>query len=394
MISQDENERWTRVGPGTPAGELLRHYWWPVAFSDEIQGQRPTPVRLLGEDFVLFRDGSGRLGMLEPLCAHRRTALTNGRVEQAGVRCCYHGWLWDAQGRCLETPCEEPGSTLKDKVHMAAYAVQEAAGLVFAYIGTKPAPALPNYDLLVHNSGTRYVYGTVNHFNWLQAAENAADLTHLGWLHAGPYPMYAGKQPKITYSPRDYGLDYAMDVPGMPADNRGSVIFPCHNRFASGRTEQGGSRQNMIFRTPQDDTTTLNFFISLIPSADGQLIHKTENPPERMQAGRGSPWDQKERGVYEQVDDGWWGIHSFDQDRAALEGQGLIYDRSRENLAPSDRGVALYRRMLRESLEAVAEGRDPPGVIRDPAHNPVLNFGTRLHSIEPALDAAGHARSM
>jgi 5,5'-dehydrodivanillate O-demethylase len=381
MISREENERWTRVGPGTPGGEMLRRYWWPIAFSDGIDGPRPRKVRLLGEDFVLFRDGDGRLGMLESQCAHRRAPMEYGRVEAGGVRCCYHGWLWSPEGRCLETPCEEPGSTLKDRVRMKAYPVQVAAGLVFAYIGPQPAPLLPRYDMLVHASGTRYVYGNDNHCNWLQTAENAADLTHLNWLHAGPYPMYAGKPSRLEYQERDYGFDYTSTVPGMPAENFGSVIFPCHNRFASARTEQGGSRQNMLFRTPQDDTTTLNFFITVIPREDGTLEHHTEMPPERPRRG---PFVYNERGVYSPADDGWWGVSSFDQDRMVVEGQGPIYDRTGENLASSDRGIAIYRRMLKESLAAVAEGRDPIGVIRDAAH-PVLEFGTRLHRMEPPL---------
>ena len=387
MITREENERWTRVGPGTPAGEMLRRYWWPIAFSEELLGPlekgRPRKVRLLSEDFVLFRDGSGRVGMIESQCAHRRAPMEYGRVEQNGVRCCYHGWVWDVHGRCLETPCEEPDSNLKDRVKMKAYPVQEAAGLIFAYIGPRPAPLLPRYDMLVHASGTRYVWGFTDYCNWLQSAENAADATHLAWLHAGPYPMYAGKRLNVEYFPREYGLDYISHVDGLPADKCSSVIFPSGNRFAGARVEQNGqSRQNMLFRTPQDDITTLNFFISVYPSTDGSLIHKTQAPPDRPHPG---PWMPTVRGVYPSGDEQWWGVHSSAQDRMAQEGQGLIYDRSTENLGSSDRGVALYRRMLRESIQAVEEGRDPLGVIRDPAKNTIIEFGTRLHAIEPAL---------
>ena len=382
MVTKDENERWTRVGRDTPAGQMLRRYWWPIAFGEQIAGKRPKAVRLLGEDFVLFRDGSGAIGMIEPQCAHRRAPMQYGRVEANGIRCCYHGWLFDTKGRCLETPCEEPDSTLKDRVSLASYPVQEAAGLVFAYIGPQPAPLLPRYDMLVHAAGTRYVYGNDNHCNWLQMAENASDLTHLNWLHAGPYPMYAAKSPKIEYREREYGFDYVCSVEGLPAENFGSLIFPCHNRFASARTEQGGSRQNMLFRTPQDDTTTLNFFISVVPRDDGKLDHHTALPPERKLSGA---FVHNERGVYGPVNDGWWGVNSFDQDRMVVEGQGPIYDRSTETLATSDRGIAIYRRMLRESMEAVGKGGDPAGTVRDPSKNGIIEFGTRLHRMEPAL---------
>ena len=156
MITKEENEAWTRVGKGTPAGEMLRRYWWPVTFGSLVEGKRPKQVRLLGEDFVVFRTGSGKLGMIEPQCAHRRAPMQYGRVEEDGIRCCYHGWKFDTAGRCLETPCEEPGSDLKNRVAMKAYPVQEVAGLVFAYIGDAPAPLLPRYDLLVHEtSATR-----------------------------------------------------------------------------------------------------------------------------------------------------------------------------------------------------------------------------------------------
>lgn len=383
MLSQKENERLTRIGPGTPAGKLFRHYWWPVAFSDELKPPKPKKIRLLGEDFVLFRDGSGRLGLLELQCAHRLASLEYGRVEQDGVRCCFHGWLWDANGRCLETPCEEPRSKLRDNVRMAAYSVQEAAGLVFAYIGPQPAPLLPKYDMLMHATGTRWVWGFTDHCNWLQTIENAFDLPHLSWLHAGPYPQYARKTPKITYHDRDYGWDYGLAYDGVPGENFGSLVFPTFNRFASGRVEQvAGGRQNMIFRTPEDDTTTHNFFITIVQNPNDRLIHKTEAPPERNNNG---PWVPTQRGVYILGDEEWWGVHSFNQDRMVLENQGPIVDRTREHLGTSDRGVIMYRKLLRESIKAVEDGIDPVGVVRDPQNHKVMEFKTHLHNIQPAL---------
>jgi 5,5'-dehydrodivanillate O-demethylase len=385
MISKEENERLTRVGRGTPGGEMLRRYWWPVAFADEIKGPRPKKIRLLGEDFVLFRDGAGRLGLLESHCAHRRTAMQYGRVERDGIRCCYHGWLWDAAGRCLETPCEEPGSTLKDRVSMAAYAVQDVAGLVFAYIGPKPAPLLPRYDLLVHRVGIRYVWGFTDHCNWLQSMEQAADPHHLCWLHAGPYPMYAGKRAQVELHNREYGFDYALRVAGVDGDNSGSVVFPSYNRFTSGRRVKDGiaPRNNMLFRTPEDDTKTLNFFISIYPSEDGKFHEKTEAPPDKPVRG---PWLPTERGVYPPGDEEWWGVHQMAQDRMALENQGPICDRSTEHLGGSDRAVVMYRTLLRNSIDAVAEGKDPMGIIRDPARNPVINFGTHLHGLSAPIE--------
>jgi 5,5'-dehydrodivanillate O-demethylase len=389
VLKKEENERFTRVGPGTPGGEMLRRYWWPVAFADELKGPRPKKVRLLGEDFVLFRDGDGRVGMLEPQCAHRRVALAHGRVEAGGVRCCFHGWLWDVEGRCLEQPCEAPENAFTDRITMKSYKAQEAGGLVFVYIGPLPAPLLPRYDLLVHTEGTRYLWGFTDWCNWLQSIEQATDLTHLSWLHAGPYPIYATKRTKIELQRRDYGMDYSIEAPGVNDKNRGSVIFPSHNRFASGRVEQAfGARQNMLFRTPAEDTRTDNFFITFYPTPDRKFVQITETPPEQKERG---PWIPTQRGVYPEVDDGWWGVDSMMQDRMALESQGPIYDRSTETLAVSDRGVVMWREMVRDSIAAAAAGRDPVGIVREPAGNGVLEFGTALHDFAPPLRALEEA---
>jgi 5,5'-dehydrodivanillate O-demethylase len=125
MLSRDENDLLTRVGPGTPCGEMLRRYWWPIGFSELVaEKQSPTKVRLLSEDFVLFRNGAGHLGLLELHCSHRGTSLEFGRVEDQGIRCCYHGWLYDTAGRCLEQPAEPADSTFKDRIRHPAYKVQ------------------------------------------------------------------------------------------------------------------------------------------------------------------------------------------------------------------------------------------------------------------------------
>ena len=251
MISQQENERLTRVGPGTPAGEMLRRYWWPVAFGAEMTGHRPKKIKLLDEEFVLFRDGSGKVGMLELYCAHRRISLARGRVEKEGLRCCYHGWLWSTEGHCLEQPCEEPGKSFVDRISLASYPIEEAGGLVFVYIGPKPAPLLPKYDLLHHADGTRYLWAVTNHCNWLQSAENSVDRAHLAWLHAPNYPRYARKVLKVAWTRRDYGMDFAIVSDGASGENRSSFIFPSAMRFASARVEQGpGGRQNLRFGTP------------------------------------------------------------------------------------------------------------------------------------------------
>jgi len=371
MLSTDENDRVTKVGPGSPCGELFRRYWWPVAFADDIHGPRPKPVRLLGENFVLFRDGQGRLGMIEALCAHRRTTLANGRAEAAGIRCCYHGWLFDCEGRCLEQPCEDPENTFKDRVRMRAAKTQELAGLVWAYIGVEAAPLLPKWDILVRPDGDQYPWGFTEHCNWLQSVENACDMTHLGWLHAGSYPDYAYKRPNILWERFEYGLRYTITQDNLRGDNVGQLLLPLTTRFASARVDQG-PRHNLVFRVPTDDVTTTHFLVLFCPK--GQ--------PTGMLPTR---WTDTKRNVYERVDDDWWAVASFDQDRMAVEGQGLIADRSTEHLAASDRGVTIYRQWLREELDRVAKGQDPINIFREAPSQRMVEFDTHMYEFTPPL---------
>src|SRR6266545_2815994 len=143
MLSQAENERLTRVGPGTPGGELLRRYWYPVAFAAELTDESPTQfVRILGEDLVLFQDKRGNVGLVGDHCPHRGASLLYGRVEERGIACAYHGWLYDTQGNCLETPAEPSDSNLYRTVKHTAYPVQKFVGFYWAYLGPLPAPAI------------------------------------------------------------------------------------------------------------------------------------------------------------------------------------------------------------------------------------------------------------
>ena len=175
----EEDTKLTHVGPGTPGGEYLRRFWQPVIYTEELTGV-PVATRILGEDLVVFRDFSGRVGLLEAHCPHRGTSLEFGLVSERGIRCCYHGWLMDVDGTILETPGEPEDSTLKDRLCHGAYPIHEAGGAVFAYMGPPdkqpPFPvfdawARPGYHIV---AGPRYDYPC----NWLQIAENALDPAH------------------------------------------------------------------------------------------------------------------------------------------------------------------------------------------------------------------------
>lgn len=178
----------THVGPNTPCGELMRRYWHPVCLSSELI-DLPKRVRILGEDLVAFRDGKGRPGLLFYLCSHRATSLEYGRIEEQGLRCCYHGWLYDVEGNVLDMPLEPAGSTYKSRVQHPCYPVKEFGGLVFAYMGPLDLmPPFPKYDVWMEKDVTLRasmgprVGGSVD-CNWLQTQENLMDILHTLWLH-------------------------------------------------------------------------------------------------------------------------------------------------------------------------------------------------------------------
>src|SRR5262245_217128 len=184
MLSREENTLISQTGPGTPGGNLLRRYWQPVALVEELSGSgTPLPVRILGEDLVLFRADDGALGLLGLHCSHRRADLSYGRVENGGLRCLYHGWLYDRHGNCLEQPCEAPGKRFCEKVHHPAYLCQERAGIIFAYLGSGDAPLLPNYEPLCAPRDHLLVTKIFHSCNYFQANEGNLDPSHVSYLH-------------------------------------------------------------------------------------------------------------------------------------------------------------------------------------------------------------------
>jgi len=374
MLSKEENEFLTRVGPGKPAGEMLRCYWWPVAFSDEVKPKGPpVKITLLAEDFVLFRDGAGGLGLVALHCSHRGTSLEFGRVEDRGIRCCYHGWLYDVRGKCLEQPAEPADSTFKERIKHPAYHAQDAGGLIFAYVGPEPAPLLPNYDLLVRQDGCRVVGGGEEFCNWLQRAENSADGTHSIALHAAGYPNMAMKRPTIKWEATPFGIKETTWVEGVSKPRISHFIFPSHIRHSAARVGEL-PRQVVRFRVPKDDHTTNSYHIDFYPHKDGK---PTRSEPLRVKGFRKSV-----PGVYDRVPDGWWNLPNREQDRVAQESQGIIADRTKEHLATSDQGILLLRKMIRDSIDAVRRGEDPIGVIRDAKENSLITFDSSRDAVE------------
>jgi 5,5'-dehydrodivanillate O-demethylase len=302
-MDAQENELLTHVGPGTPMGELLRRYWWPVWFSEKV-AKRPVPVRILGEDLVLFRKPNGAVGLIDRFCPHRGASLEFGRAEDKGLRCCYHGWVFDETGQCVEQPLEPDDSTFKSMIRIPGYPVMEVAGLVFAYMGPKPAPAFPRYDLLFWDDNVSIVGANEQHCNWLQRAENTIDQAHVNILHASVYPQMAGKRPNIDWVREWYGMRILADS-GLSKPKVTHMLFPSANRITRARKGDTPSH-DIYFRVPIDDHETRTFWVNVYPSEtkakDGGPLRRTEGltPSPRLE--------------FEYTDDGWFGIPSKDQD--------------------------------------------------------------------------------
>jgi 5,5'-dehydrodivanillate O-demethylase oxygenase subunit len=388
MLSVKDNEALSRVGRGTPMGELLRRYWMPVAASVQLADNPVRKVRILGEDLVLYRDRSGNLGLIGDKCAHRRMGLEFGIPEPQGLRCAYHGWLYNAEGHCLETPLEPADSTFKDRILMTAYPVQELGGLVFAYLGPQPTPLLPRWDLLVVDNAFRQIGAALLPCNWLQCQENSADPTHNEYLHGhffkyilernGAYDGNGGSSAtsraiasmrhhrKISFEPYELGIIKHRLVEGWSEDAPDWVIghpmiFPNMVRLAA------GVRNEIQFRVPVDDTHTWHVhYQCFIPPAG------VEAPAQDVVPLYEVPLED-ERGNYVVDCVGA-------QDMNAWVSQGDLTDRSQEHLGESDRGIILLRKMLKEQMDLVEDGGEPMNVFRDPKQNQYINLELGSHS--------------
>jgi 5,5'-dehydrodivanillate O-demethylase oxygenase subunit len=366
MLTAEENDRISRVGPGTPGGELLRRYWHPICVAQELSEDQPTKfVRVLSEDLVLFRDKSGNVGLIQDHCAHRGASLLYGRVEERGISCAYHGWLYDTNGDCLECPAEPAGSRFHLTVKMRAFPVRRFAGFYWAYLGPLPAPELPRFDVFVLKNGQRNitVYPILD-CNWFAAAENAVDSTHLQILHQA-LPMSPRRPSNTTrgyiddiessdYYLLPYGIMKQRTYKTGTVDEH-PMIFPTHLR----------TRGSIWLRTPIDDTHTLQWTLNFRATENGEEVEEDEIPVKYLNS-------------FKQPADAMHPVARFDlqvpwgqplaQDIVMWETQGPISDREHERLATSDKGIEMLRRLMLEEIAKVEHGEDPMGVVRDPGH--------------------------
>ncbi len=387
MLSAEENELLTRVGPGTPCGELFRRYWLPVAVFQELTAEQPTKfVRILGEDLVLFKDTSGNVGLLQDHCAHRGASLLYGRVEERGIACAYHGWLYDTKGDCLECPAEPAGSRFHLTVKMRAYPVRAFVGLYWAYLGPLPAPELPRYDLWARRDGTHRLYvQPVLDCNWLQPMENSVDPAHSRILHADVTERRAGRQLRSTTRGLTdevtafefYELPYGIMKKRMSRNghlDEHPIIFP--NILRHGNDTQ--------IRVPIDDTHTWIVFVNFEPSEDSREVDEPVELPVEYLGPYKVPADGLHPAVRYTMDD------VQPQDHMAWETQGPIANRVTERLATSDRGIELLRTILKREIAKVQRGEEPIGVYRDPHHAIIdTNHTAQMHEWSQAARRAG-----
>ena len=373
------DEELVRTGRGTPCGEYLRRFWHPVAMSAELTGP-PLAVRVLGEDLVLFRDGGQRIGLVHRNCPHRRASLEYGTCGARGIRCCYHGWRFDIDGALIEAPGQPPETQarLKRRVRLGAYPAFEYRGLVFAYLGPpEEMPEFPVYDtfeLADMEPGMEMVpYRAPFQCNWLQVLDAILDPVHTSFLHSSisreQFSAGFGEIGRIDFFDRGPWL---MGTNTRRVD--GNVWFRVNELVLPNFTQAGaafatdGTKQRYYGRTafvrwvvPVDDENTMALAWACFGERGDPPAWNTPEGPELIEQGEvfDRPYEQRQR---------------FPGDAEAVEGMGRITAHAGEHLAPSDKGVALMRRRLREQIAAVAAGERPLRVT-DRAPAPVPTYG-------------------
>lgn len=424
MLTADQNLLITATGPGTPCGALMRRYWQPAALAEELAGPRPVKrVRLLGEDLVLFRDPDGRYGLLHRHCAHRGADLAFGRYEDGGLRCPFHGWLYDTNGACLQQPTEPAGSVFYRKVRQPAYRCAEHAGIVWAYMGEGEPPDFPGFDCFVAPDTHTFAFKGLWSCNWLQALEVGIDPAHASLLHRffadeGTDDAAYGRQfraatigadipmtrlmrevpnPTLEYAETPYGLRITTLRPinGQVTHIRiTNLLFP--HAFVIPLSREMSITQ---WHVPVDDTHCYwySVFTSFGAPVDkarmrAQRLASCTLPDYAPRANRVNDWgydpDEQRTATFTGM-----GMDINVHDQWAVESMGAIQDRTQEHLGYSDRIIIAARRLFFRAIEAVAAGRDPPMIadaasVRGPATIDAVGPSHDLDAYWQAQEAA------
>ena len=371
MESVKQNKLLTEVGRGTPMGELMRRYWQPIGAAVDLESKWTKRVRLLGEDLVIFKDRQGRLGLIAEQCPHRRASFAHGIPTENGIRCPYHGWEYNAQGKCIHQPNEQDKCAFRDKVSTDAYPVQEMGGMLFAYMGPQPQPLLPRWDGFVAQGTIRIMGRTILPINWLQIMENSLDPVHTEWLHGHHYEFLKEQEGikvaistrhlKIDFKEFEYGMTKHRLLEGHSEDGDDwkvghPIVFP--NMLAVGNGDEKSRYYSFQMRVPVDDTHTMHLWFNAYVPPQGVTVPR--HLLEKVHTYEVPFVDDKGEFIVDNVDG---------QDMMAWISQGVIADRSLENLGATDKGVVMYRRLLKREMQKVKAGIDPMGIVRDSARN-------------------------
>jgi 5,5'-dehydrodivanillate O-demethylase len=385
MLTAQENDRLSRVGPRTPCGELMRRYWHPIATSSQLAGPGTRPVRILGENLVLFRDLQGGLGLVEPHCAHRKAGLVFGMPDQGGLRCGYHGWLYNTKGQCIDQPFEKflhPTTEWKHEIRIKAYPVEELGGLIFAYLGPEPTPLLPRWEAFVLDGVYREIGLAVIPCNWLQTVENAGDPSHVVATHwqMSEYVLSRLGRSDLCRHKMSSGATGYFNIQADPEGpyGLGHILFP-YIDAQSDLTYQ--------IRVPVDDTHTLHIWymvhtkeaqaelgVDLPAQTDQRQIPVFDVPVPRLVNGLEPDWPLLD--------------NNSGQDLVMWYSQGDIVDRTTENLSNGDMNIIRMRKYLDKQIKAVESGGEPINVFRDPEKNVCL-VPTRTAPMPPRMTSDG-----
>ncbi len=393
MISAQENQLLTQTDPKTPCGGLMRRYWQPVALCEELPaGGAPLRVRILGEDLVLFRDDQGRPGLLGLHCAHRGTELSYGRVESGGLRCLYHGWLYDVRGRVLEQPGEPAGGTQRDAIRHLAYPCQESGGVVFTYMGPEAPPLLPSYEFLTVPEAQRSVTKLFYRCNYLQGNEGNIDPVHLSFLHqylneaeVVHKRIVPGSRttdntllgrdlaPTIEVEVTDYGLRI-YTVREAEANQTylriTNFIMPNLSAFGGSTVGEGYA---VHWHVPIDDRCHWKYiFMFNREKALTEALRKKHRaditPDYRLMREEANRYQQDRESMLTKTFTGM-GLNFQAHDAFATESQGAVQNRTEEHLVSSDKAIVAARKLIVAAIRDVKEGRDPLHVVRDAKSN-------------------------
>ncbi|MBM2812585.1 MAG: phthalate 4,5-dioxygenase [Chloroflexi bacterium] len=384
MLTKEQNDLICQTGPGTPGGEWFRRYWHPIAMSSEVTpGSKPKQMRILSEDLVLFRDVKGRPGLVGLHCSHRLTSLAYGRIEDGGIRCPFHGWLYDVEGHCLEQPAEPEGSTFKDRIRHPSYPCEELGGLIFAYMGPpEQKPLLPRYEVLVREDGVRWHSWYIVDSNYLQNVEGAMDTVHFSYLHQNNWTKVKGTlralpTPVLDWKETDYGIWQKSVLPD--AQNNHSFTMYSYFFFPGGflRVQEenagvGGVKKYLSWYVPMDDDKCIRWQTAFAPTEEFKEPYRW--PPDGANIHPRGDQDFGRR--YEEVDtiSGILPIGPTfrSQDTMVNESQGPIAQRQNERLGEHDKVLMAQRMMMIKAVKDVQAGKDPKHIIRDPEENDIV----------------------